>query len=97
MIDESESILVFELKERFYYLKLMDEADSYCWKDHNGNFLLMDDMPIEHLLACIKTVENDLKALIKIRGETDVVKILKPIAEEKLKELKDTCQKKSIY
>ena len=95
MINESESVLVFELKERFYYLKLMNEADFYCWKDQNGNFHLMDNMSIEYLLACIKKVENDLKAFIKTRGETDVVKILKPIAIEKLKELKNTLQKKS--
>lgn len=97
MIGESQSIVNFELKERFYYLKLMDEADSYCWIDRNGDFHLMDDMELDHLQKCIRKIEKDIKAFVQTRGDGEVVKTLKPMAEEKLKELRDIFQKKSLY
>lgn len=83
----------YNIKHIFYYLEYPDGVLESFWKDREGHRIHMPDMEIDYLKACILLVEKNIqeynnKKLKDIAFES-VRNSLIPLAEKKLKELKD--------
>jgi hypothetical protein len=93
--EPTESVVQFELKNRFYYLFIEwpdNPVPLNLWRDREGKIHYMSSMGLDHLKASIRLVEKDLKEFLKQRGgpraHTAAVSILEPAAKTKLEELK---------
>ena len=92
---DSESVVQFELENRFYYLFIKwpnNPVPSSMWRDREENLHFLSAMTLDHLKASIRLVEKDLREFIQLRGhprrETEVVSVLAPVARAKLAEMK---------
>lgn len=95
MDEETESLVRFELENRFYYLFIEwpnNPVPPNLWRDRNGKLLYLAEMGLDHLKASVRRMEKDLEDFLRQRGHprrtTDIVSILEPPARAKLEELK---------
>jgi hypothetical protein len=100
--DSIESIVRFELENRFYYLFIEwpeNPVPPDLWKDREEKLQTMTAMSLDHLKASIRLVEKDLKEFLQqrggSRGHKEAVNILELAASTKLKELKSTFREKA--
>jgi len=90
-----QKVIEHELKFDFYFIQLQNRIPDYVWKSRDGDFVLMDDMSLEHLKACINNVDNAIARLAKSNRRIEVKEALMPCAEQKLNELKECFSRKS--
>lgn len=87
-----EDRIKFYIKHSFYYLEYPNGVTKEFWKDGDGEYLHMPNMEMDHLKACICPIKKDMAAYdnrnIKDTVHLLVRKVLFPLAEKKLKELK---------
>jgi hypothetical protein len=102
MDEDTESVVHFELENRFYYLfiKWPDEpVPSNMWRDREEKLHYLSAMTLDHLKASIGRVEKGLKEFIQSRGhprrETEIVSILAPMVRAKLEEMKTAFREKA--
>ena len=94
-----EDRIEFFIKHKFYYLEYPDGVTEGFWKDGDGNNIYMPDMEMDHLKACIRLIEKDMDAYdnskAKDSAHQPVREALFPLAEKKLKELKEEFKRKA--
>jgi len=78
-----EELKNYIINEEMIYLK----AGKGDWYQKDGKYLFISSMEESHLKNSIKMIERDLKRL-EDRPE-EIVEELKPLAEDKIKELKE--------
>lgn len=89
-----EAVLSLIKNYGFYYIEYPDNVKEDIWKDGNGDLQYMQSMELDHLKACIRTVEKSISYLKESHQKIEVTDIVKPFAEEKLNQLKNAFQRK---
>jgi hypothetical protein len=100
--EETESLVRFELENRFYYLFMewpCKPVPPNLWRDGDGKLHYLSEMGLDHLKASVRRIEKDLKEFIRQRGHprrtTEIVSILEPLARAKLEEVKAQFRKQA--
>jgi len=95
MIDEEhiKERIDYYIENKFYYIKYPDGVDEGFWNDRNGKYVPISDMGFDHLRACIRLIEKDIRwydnEKLKDVTHNSVREAIIPLAEIKLAELKE--------
>jgi len=92
MKEKQMIILNFEIKNNLYFIEYPDNVTEGWWKDGEGKLHRVSSMGLDHLKACIKTVEKGINHLKDSGRDAEIIEALMPLAQQKLLELKETFQ-----
>ncbi|MDD2539728.1 MAG: hypothetical protein PHH28_01635 [Desulfuromonadaceae bacterium] len=77
-----------------YFVEYPVNVTEDWWKDGEGKEQPMYRMGLDHLKACIKTVEKGINNLKDSGRNLVIIDALMPLAQQKLAELKAAFEKK---
>lgn len=94
MTEEELDLLEFDIQHAYYYIGYPNNIRYNYWRDGAGELKHMPEMGLDHLKACIKKLEKDLRELNHSGRPSAVIAEIRSRATEKLSELKAAFQKK---
>jgi len=80
------------IKDIFYYIEYPSGVPEYIWKDGNGNYQHMNEMGLDHLKACIRLIDKNMKWFEESNYKSEILfsqtkKGLFPLIDKKRSEL----------
>lgn len=87
--EETVELIEFEIEHSMHYVGFPKDVHKGMWRNAAGERQYICDMPLEHMKASVRKVENDIARLERSGRPAEVINVLTPKAKGVLAELKE--------